>query len=278
MGTIYTKTYLKKLAKTVSSRKEFRELYPGAYVAVYKKGYKKEVFGRLKKMRSYSIDFNFENLSDLKKEVLFRIKKMLNEDQIKTSEDLKRANPTLYHYYYKYKIYKIERVFCKKNTYSKSECRIAAKKCKSKAEFSERFRKLYVYSSRRVWFDEICFHMKKVRINYREQVCREIFEIFFGKTFESSRPEWLINPLTGYRLELDGFCPQLKLAFEYNGRIHYDKKHPNYEKTRKRDKIKRQVCKKNGITIITINAFKLEKKKSSADNKIRTYPQKKTNS
>ena len=34
------------------------------------------------------------------------------------------------------------------------------------------------------------------------------------------RPEWLRNPRTGYRLELDIFYPSLNLAFEYNGWQH----------------------------------------------------------
>src|SRR5208337_1692102 len=43
-----------------------------------------------------------------------------------------------------------------------------------------------------------------------ENRCRQIFEKIFRKRFPKLRPEWLINPATGRRLELDGFCTSIK--------------------------------------------------------------------
>ena len=57
--------------------------------------------------------------------------------------------------------------------------------------------------------------MKKIFI--REERCRRIFEDILGEKFPNVRPSWLLNKKTGYRLELDGYCPKLKLAFEYDG-------------------------------------------------------------
>src|SRR5690606_5877566 len=54
-----------------------------------------------------------------------------------------------------------------------------------------------------------------------EKLCREVFEEWFGEPFIKIRPEWLVNPKTNYKLELDGYCEKLNIAFEYNGIQHY---------------------------------------------------------
>ena len=91
--------------------------------------------------------------------------------------------------------------------------------------------------------------------NKTEQKCREIFENLFNRKFNSIRPSWLINPKTGFRLELDGYCEELRLAFEYDGEQHfYDIKH--YKRSSKTqqeiDEIKNRICKENNITLIRI--------------------------
>ena len=81
--------------------------------------------------------------------------------------------------------------------------------------------------------------MKKIFI--REERCRSIFEDILGEKFPNVRPSWLLNKETGYRLELDGYCPKLKLAFKYDGIQHF--KYPNpfhrdlndFNRQRKRD-------------------------------------------
>jgi len=57
---------------------------------------------------------------------------------------------------------------------------------------------------------------------FGENLVRGIFERIFRKKFIKIKPDWLRNPKTGYKLELDGFNEELKLAFEYNGRQHYE--------------------------------------------------------
>jgi len=59
-----------------------------------------------------------------------------------------------------------------------------------------------------------------------ENICRQYFEALFGKPFPKTRPAWLVNSKRN-RQELDGYCEELKLAFEYNGQQHY-----NYENAR----------------------------------------------
>ena len=95
------------------------------------------------------------------------------------------------------------------------------------------------------------------KINYKELLVKAIFEQLTGKKFSKVRPKWLVNNNTGKKLELDGFNEKLMLAFEYNGIQHYisegfyhndeSLKLQNY-----RDNLKKELCEKNGVTLITI--------------------------
>lgn len=85
-----------------------------------------------------------------------------------------------------------------------------------------------------------------------EKLCREIFEEIFQKSFVKTR-----SALKG-RLELDGYCNELKIAFEYNGQQHY-KRHPLWhrspdalEKQQTRDRLKARLCEERGINLIII--------------------------
>ena len=87
-----------------------------------------------------------------------------------------------------------------------------------------------------------------------EEYVRLMLQEHFGKKFNNVRPDWLINSETNSSLELDMFCQELNLAFEYNGPTHYS---PIFGEecllqTQKRDKIKAEVCASNNITLFTI--------------------------
>ena len=90
-------------------------------------------------------------------------------------------------------------------------------------------------------------------VNLSEEACRVIFETLFGKKFKKCRPNFL------EKLELDGYCPTLKLAFEYQGRQHYEyvsiyhrKGLVDLHNQQKRDILKRKLCKLNGVRLIEI--------------------------
>ena len=92
----------------------------------------------------------------------------------------------------------------------------------------------------------------------RERACRLFFERFFGKKFPKCRPEWLVNS-TGNRMELDGYCQELKLAFEYQGEQH-SKNSPaifhkvtSLKKRKMFDEEKRVLCKKQGVILIEVS-------------------------
>lgn len=89
-----------------------------------------------------------------------------------------------------------------------------------------------------------------------ERICREYFEQLLGRKFIKTRPDWMKNR-NGHKMELDGYCQELKLAFEHNGLQHY---HPtniyggskSYKKIIKHDKLKKKLCAKYGVNLIII--------------------------
>lgn len=72
---------------------------------------------------------------------------------------------------------------------------------------------------------------------------------------------WLHSP-KGSPLQLDRYYPDLNIAFEYNGRQHYEfnpymhKNRAAFEYLRKCDLAKRRECKERGVTLITIKYTK----------------------
>lgn len=90
-----------------------------------------------------------------------------------------------------------------------------------------------------------------------ERIAREYFEQIFEKKFPKTRPHWLINE-RGNRMELDGFCPSLGLAFEHQGKQHYSANNnfgsPDHEieKIQKDDDCKIRKCAENGVVLFQI--------------------------
>lgn len=101
-------------------------------------------------------------------------------------------------------------------------------------------------------------HVKGESDRSKEEVCRKLLMRITGKEWPKKRPKFLKNPDTGRALELDCYCEELKTAVEYQSRLHYqqhDKYHQSpedFEKTKKRDQLKRDLCKQHGIRLIEV--------------------------
>jgi len=91
-----------------------------------------------------------------------------------------------------------------------------------------------------------------------ERFVRLNFEQLFHENFPARKPKWLVNS-RGNRMELDGYCPRLRLAFEYHGMQHFKPKayyhrHAGALAQRKADdREKRNLCKTNGVKLIEIS-------------------------
>lgn len=89
---------------------------------------------------------------------------------------------------------------------------------------------------------------------------RRFLENYFNASFPKSRPDFMVNHVTGskYCLELDCYNARLRLAVEFNGVQHYNFTpffHRNKEafyNQKYRDELKRIRCKELGITLIEI--------------------------
>lgn len=98
------------------------------------------------------------------------------------------------------------------------------------------------------------------KIKKGERTCRNILEKLLQTKLPTIRPNWLINPQTGHRLELDGYSIDHKVAFEYQGPHHYnlafsfDTPESLY-KVQHKDQIKVQRCADMGIALLVIPHF-----------------------
>lgn len=95
----------------------------------------------------------------------------------------------------------------------------------------------------------------KCMIGFNERVCKELFETIFDDQFPKARPKWLINPMTGHSMELDGYNEELGIAFEYNGPQHYEyiplwDNKLNIQK--EKDILKLKNCEEMGVLLIVI--------------------------
>lgn len=90
-----------------------------------------------------------------------------------------------------------------------------------------------------------------------ERVCRTLLEKMTDKKFPKVRPGWLIGG-SGRKMELDGYSEKLSLAFEYQGEqhfkyiAHFHRERNTLKKRLSDDKLKRRLCKKNGVMLLEI--------------------------
>ena len=91
-----------------------------------------------------------------------------------------------------------------------------------------------------------------------ERFVRLHFERLFCEKFPSCRPKWLTSS-RGNRMELDGYCQKLRLAFEYHGMQHFVHKERYHRHTgalaqrQADDQNKRDLCKAIGVHLIEIS-------------------------
>ena len=96
------------------------------------------------------------------------------------------------------------------------------------------------------------------KTHYREGWFREVLEEIFQKPFKSTRPDWLRNPSTNRRLEIDCYNESLSLAVEYQGAQHYEPVKffggkAAFVQNQARDRIKSDVCRQRKIILWTFD-------------------------
>ena len=85
-----------------------------------------------------------------------------------------------------------------------------------------------------------------------EELVRTTMEQIFGVPFKRIRPSWLRGS-KGSNLELDGYNDKLKIAFEYQGKQHYERakylEDHDLKRVIENDKFKAKVCASRGISL-----------------------------
>lgn len=90
-----------------------------------------------------------------------------------------------------------------------------------------------------------------------ERICKDLMERMFGQPFLKVKPEWLIND-RGNRMELDGYCAELQIAFEFHGQQHYQhvghfhQGNKTLEQRQLDDKNKESLCSEHGVRLLVI--------------------------
>ena len=95
-----------------------------------------------------------------------------------------------------------------------------------------------------------------------EAEIRDILQtIFFPSKFDSNYPKFLEG------LQLDGYCRELSLAFEYQGEQHYDPDNyfhfgdiSSFEAQQERDIRKRELCQAAGVRLVLVPYFANDKR------------------
>ena len=97
---------------------------------------------------------------------------------------------------------------------------------------------------------------------FREEKVRRICEqIFFPLKFPSIRPDWLINHLTGKRMDIDLYNHNLNLAIEVMGQQHniwvkYFQTYKEWLDMKDRDLLKAAILRKRNIRLLYVPSIK----------------------
>lgn len=85
-----------------------------------------------------------------------------------------------------------------------------------------------------------------------EELVRVVMEQIFMTEFKRVRPSWLRNDLNS-PMELDGYSQELNIAFEYQGRQHYESMaflvDQDLKRIQKNDRLKAKICKERGVSL-----------------------------
>lgn len=93
--------------------------------------------------------------------------------------------------------------------------------------------------------------------NLGENICRYFFEKIFGKKFTKTRPDWLVNK-RNFKMEIDGYCDELKLGFEHQGKQHYEhvgffhRSMTSLSERQEDDVEKKRLCAEHGVLLLEV--------------------------
>ncbi len=90
-----------------------------------------------------------------------------------------------------------------------------------------------------------------------KRLVRLHFEQLFREKFPPKKPQWLLNS-EGHRMQLDGYCARLNLAFECHGQQHFksvpyfQQNQHSFSRRQSDDQRKRELCHARGVRLIEV--------------------------
>lgn len=143
-----------------------------------------------------------------------------------------------------------------RKSYSDQEVIDSCNLASSLSELRTKYVNFYVIAVNRKLQDKISVFKNKRQDSHTSSIGEETIRMFleqiFEKDFEKCRPDFLLGS-KGRKLELDGYCEKLNIAFEHNGAHHYrDTGRSCLEEIKNRDSIKEKKCIENGVKLIVI--------------------------
>lgn len=91
-----------------------------------------------------------------------------------------------------------------------------------------------------------------------ESECRRVLESLFGRKFVNVRPDFLLNPKTKRKLEIDCYNESLRFGVEFNGEAHMKfcpRFHNTYQQfldQQERDQLKKELCELHHVLLISV--------------------------
>ena len=97
------------------------------------------------------------------------------------------------------------------------------------------------------------------QLHLNERTCTRIMAHLYGREFPKKRPAWLRSTEGDCgQMELDGYCEELQVAFEYQGKQHYEftpywhKTIERFKAQQRRDELKVQLCAEHGVDLLIV--------------------------
>ncbi len=274
---MYKKEYYdKNKGRILEQHKIYRQNHPN-YIKIYWQKNKE-------RLRRQNNEYRTKNKAKIK--LIKKIYYEKNKERIKLKEvkayykNILKIKSKKKEYYLKNKVKlkKLHKRFYlnhpdwKKQNYHHNKNKILSKRKIDRKIYPEKWKKWELnYKNRKKFVDSLRHNLyKEIENKRRAQLGLPFIGEKYKKEYEmklyldkllkhqeyknNGRYEWLNG------MELDRYYPKLKLAFEYNGEQHFHQVaffKINVEEIKKRDKLKRELCKKNGVMLIEI--FYLEK-------------------
>ena len=270
----YKKYYRKNKEKILGHHKKYRQNNPD-YMSLYWKKNKEKLRYQSKVYRTK----NKGKIKLMKKEYYNKNKDLIKvRSKLYYRKDTEKIKSKKREYYVKNKIKfkeKQKKFYrnnpnYKKQEYHKNREKILARRKIDRKLYLEKWKKYELnYKDRKRVIDALRHQKHKELENQRRKLlglpligenykAEHEMKLYLNKIIpnddykDNRRYEWLNG------MELDRYYPMLNLAFEYHGEQHFrDIKFfkINLEEIQKRDELKRELCRKNGVVLIEIPYF-----------------------